>query len=1541
MSNTLDSISPDMNEREVGKSTALEIAELDYIEVRRLRALTDREDSDVEMKINVVINKKKKEIKQREREEEEIRKKIEEKIEKEEETKKKETNGKQKVDDKVKKAIGKKIRQEQAKEDFRVPQHERNLIGLAFSGGGIRSATFGLGVLQGLADLGLLKFVDYLSTVSGGGYIGSWFAAWVKREGELENVVKQLKPSREQQAEADRIGGKKLSEEEPEAIYHLREFSNYLSPRVSFFSADSWTLIAIYLRNLLANQLVLLPTVLALMLLVRCVTGAFGDWSETPEWLGNLLGGLATVLMLISFFLVARSLNLLAEKKPSKLDVLGSGGTWFWLALACTCTTSVLMAWVLLPNTVALSDPLNVAQAKEWLSRIPGWKELTGRSLTRLSVFDTTDLWAFALVFAGIQGLVGQARVWSRKQLSQLLWDAMFAAIFVAVWLYGRINWQWNLFNWRLGGEAVLLAYLGAIFRFWVMWLWRVGEETNQKELWDRYWPTVCGLLSGGLQGSLLYLLLNQILWKHATDTAFVTVWGPPLTLLTFAVSGFVGTALLGRVAEEQEREWSARFNAWLLIVAVGWTVLFAGAIYGTLWFFQFSAIVQASLATGWVSLALTGLSLAKSSRTDGKQRSTLTDIVSLVAPYVFLIGLLCAMSLLTSRLMAAHRDDAYPDITKRIAATIPPNDIPPKGEQVTEFTRRTTQTGAPKPKVKDETIEQSNWVRKSNQAQIREAEYRFDLKHPNWEWLGFWLVANIAVAALFSWRVDINEFSLNAMYGNRLTRCYLGASRPKKEEHRLGVPGNSKGDERNPHVVTGFDPGDDLPLSKLRIGDLLDTKMPNEQRYWGPFPLINTALNLVSGDQLAWQERKAESFLLSPLYCGAKSLGYCDTSKYSADSLTLGKAVAISGAAANPNMGYHSAPATAALMTLFNVRLGWWLPNPKREMKLWSVRGPWFLLRWLANELFSRTDDKQEYVNVSDGGHFENLGVYELIRRRCRLIIVSDAGADPKFEFQDLGGMIRKCRTDFGVDIEINTTPIQRPTGSRTSKWNCVVGTIRYDHVEPTAPVGLLVYIKPSLTGREPADVQQYAEEHADFPHQPTLDQFFSESQFESYRALGYHCANETFRDAVSKIKKKTLEAKVTADASKPDVWLKRVNDAHGNFTENLVYRIRKKWLIPPEHNERFLASVEGFVKLHRDLRDDPRLSQLTQEMYPEPEFLSEQVQHGKLAAYVQRTLTSAMAERVEAKAEFRLKEGAAISGGKPRREEIHTACQMLQVMENAWLGMQLEQYHSHPINAGWMNLFHRWSNTTLLRRYWPLLRGEFSREFVDFCERESALKVDLEDDALKLVLFDTSDQFLQQHIFDEHQREWPKETQPDEGKPSRGLQQLIGEAWRLPPDCVPKEAGHRAFWFFSVKLKVGLPDTDPLKQGFVGGVIGLRKLDNDQIPKDESEKNCYELVVWVRPGFRQQGIGQTMVQSFFKRIWNDDSELHDLGLKLKGNTSAKLVVYFPKSGWTSSGDKLGKAQWLSYFAFYGFRRPGSDWPYSKSHEVLVCDVE
>ncbi|HSC56953.1 MAG TPA: hypothetical protein VLC51_07095, partial [Nitrospira sp.] len=315
--------------------------------------------------------------------------------------------------------------------------------------------------------------------------------------------------------------------------------------------------------------------------------------------------------------------------------------------------------------------------------------------------------------------------------------------------------------------------------------------------------------------------------------------------------------------------------------------------------------------------------------------------------------------------------------------------------------------------------------------------------------------------------------------------------------------------EKRRPNLFTGFDPKDNIQLHHLA---------PPNQPIKKPFHIVNIAINLVHGENLAWQQRKAQSFTASPLFCGSWNLGYRSAKKYGNNAqvhkaITLGTALAISGAAASPNMGYHSSPAVTFLLACFNVRLGWWLGNPGPAGRNTFDRScPRISVRPLLAETFGLTDADNPYVYLSDGGHFENLGLYEMVLRRCHCIVVSDASCDTDRSFTDLGNAIRKIRIDLGVDIDIEPKLLQLQAGSRLSREHYALGIIRYDRVDHEAPPGLLIYLKPSLTGNEPADVTEYASCHDEFPHEPTADQFFDESQFESYRALGFHIADKVF---------------------------------------------------------------------------------------------------------------------------------------------------------------------------------------------------------------------------------------------------------------------------------------------------------------------------------------------------------------------------------------------------------------------------------------------
>jgi hypothetical protein len=348
-------------------------------------------------------------------------------------------------------------------------------------------------------------------------------------------------------------------------------------------------------------------------------------------------------------------------------------------------------------------------------------------------------------------------------------------------------------------------------------------------------------------------------------------------------------------------------------------------------------------------------------------------------------------------------------------------------------------------------------------------------------------------VAARF---VNINRFSLYDFYRMRLTREFLGASNTNRE----------------PDVWTRFDLDDDIPLADL---------WPPSDKQPVLYPVINATLNMAATRRLEWQERKAVSFVFTPHYCGSgatRNLGFRETSGY-AGGIKLGWAMSISGAAVSPNSGYSTLPGLALLMTLFNLRLGVWSGNPGAAGdKTCRLRGPRFALRPLLSEAFALTNDRSKYVYLSDGGHFDNLGLYEMLRRRCRHIVISDATSDPDYVYADLGNVMRRAAIDFGIRITFDHLDMvgrgERPLKGAYS----ASAIIEYPEMQSSGQRqrGRLLYIKSYCAGlEEPADVRAFYHANPAFPHDTTLDQFFGEAQFESYRVLGCYTVMELGRRA------------------------------------------------------------------------------------------------------------------------------------------------------------------------------------------------------------------------------------------------------------------------------------------------------------------------------------------------------------------------------------------------------------------------------------------
>ena len=341
-------------------------------------------------------------------------------------------------------------------------------------------------------------------------------------------------------------------------------------------------------------------------------------------------------------------------------------------------------------------------------------------------------------------------------------------------------------------------------------------------------------------------------------------------------------------------------------------------------------------------------------------------------------------------------------------------------------------------------------------------------------EW-GFYSIGALILALNFFF-FDANVTSTHGFYRDRLSRAFIF----------------SEG-ELHSQVTSN----DGQKLSEL-----------NTEGSIAPYHLINTTLNLTGSDSEDLHGRNADFFTLSKRHCGADYTGYCKTvdAEEIDHSLDLATAMAISAAAAAPNMGTGTKRYFVFIMTLLNVRLGYWMPNPSKiipagrlKRMLWPNVGPHFLLQ----EAFGRLNKHGSHINLSDGGHIENLAVYQLLKRRCKLIIAVDAEADPNLSFNGLITMIRFATIDLGVQIDLNLDKL-RADESGQSQTHWLLATIRYKGGEE----GKLLYLKSSLTGDENEYIKAYRNHDHTFPHQTTADQFFDETQFEVYRSLGHHIA-------------------------------------------------------------------------------------------------------------------------------------------------------------------------------------------------------------------------------------------------------------------------------------------------------------------------------------------------------------------------------------------------------------------------------------------------
>jgi hypothetical protein len=342
---------------------------------------------------------------------------------------------------------------------------------------------------------------------------------------------------------------------------------------------------------------------------------------------------------------------------------------------------------------------------------------------------------------------------------------------------------------------------------------------------------------------------------------------------------------------------------------------------------------------------------------------------------------------------------------------------------------------------------------------------------------LGFWLLCDL---------FDINFTAPHRHYKKKLGEAYLVHPAP---EH---------------------------PLGPLRKNVSLPLSACNDAGR-GPYHLVNCALNVPASKEARMQGRLTDFFLFSRAFCGSPLTGYRPTDEWERldSDLDLGTAMAISGAAAAPQMGTGTIRNLSFWLALFNIRLGYWIRNPAHP-RAGEVGPPG--LSYLLQEMFGRADETRPFVNVSDGGHIENLGVYELLRRRCKYIVAIDGEQDANMTFKGLTTLQRLAYIDLGVTIDIGLDPLRLNKTSGLSQQHFAFCRIRYPRTtrDDGESFGYLIYLKLSLTGNEGEFIRRYRLDEPEFPHHSTANQFFTEAQFEAYRSLGEHVGDKLFLPAI-----------------------------------------------------------------------------------------------------------------------------------------------------------------------------------------------------------------------------------------------------------------------------------------------------------------------------------------------------------------------------------------------------------------------------------------
>ncbi|WP_247431706.1 patatin-like phospholipase family protein [Bradyrhizobium sp. 44] len=866
-----------------------------------------------------------------------------------------------------------------------------DVVGLALSGGGIRSSAICLGVLQALNHYELIKRIDYLSTVSGGGYIGSSLSATMTAANRFVFGEQPLPGSTDRASEIS----------DTQAVGHIRNYSNYLIPAGA---RDLLTGIAIVVRGLVANVGFALPVVLLLVALT-----IFSNPARSCLYAPNLFGVNVLDGQVFSFI--------------GNYPVIKTFG--FSLAGAFLAVVFLIVGVI-----HRMIWPVN---RRELFTYLVGISLVMGLICNAAHYFPIAH---FALTLsATLLGL-----------LLFLLW-----ALRRSFLPDDRLQ-EFRGHLPTMGATYLVLVGAIAFFEFqpfMIAQMFGVAEGSGTDQ--------AAGLVAGVVVG-----WIKSLAAVATPIAALVTVFRQQLGGL---LKGAGASDLTSRILA-----YVAKAAVWIAGLALP-LLIWIGYLYLCFWGIANDKAVGANSrqcdVSGWSADPMTAPVEAAPASLSGKVQFN-SEAKTLSAEIASKDGAIVA---------APAKVDVASHIPHWLLAAAKP-------------------FGDPNPDHWSMTL--LGYYRISNNINLP---------------MGVLYFTVALVLLIVSLIMRPNANSLHRLYRDRLSKAFL--FRPDMPKRRMAKD------------VPSLDQGRDFPELDLKLSDLCprETAQDGTRTYQlaAPYHLINAALNIQGSDYANRRGRNADFFLFSPVWSGSEATGYCDTAKLEQkeSGLDLATAMAISGAAASSNMGSNSIRPLTPTLALLNVRLGYWLKNPQYVDDQERPQHRSTLYLW--SEISGRLYENADAVYLTDGGHIENLGVYELLRRRCKVIIAVDAEADAPMNFGSLMTLQRYARIDLGVRINLPWQPIRDRTralmarnADRKTELTAQdkADDASQDHVHVAIGVidygaeqnGYLIYIKSSLTGDENDYICDFARRNDTFPHEATGDQFFSEEQFEVYRALGFH---------------------------------------------------------------------------------------------------------------------------------------------------------------------------------------------------------------------------------------------------------------------------------------------------------------------------------------------------------------------------------------------------------------------------------------------------